>query len=97
MIINVNLKQITSDLKPIFSFFYKPINKFMLATYTRILIVYMSMLSCAMRERERMCKNSTFRGRVAITQNHHGTDKSTKGGKSSEENRKSREDGTSWR
>ncbi len=55
----------------------------------------MSMLSCAMRERKRTCE------RVRSVEewrslNYHGTDKSTKGGKSSEENRKSREDGTSW-
>ena len=53
------------------------------------------MLSCAMRERKRTCEKvrSVEEWRSL---NHHGTDKSTKGGKSSEENRKSREDGTSW-
>ena len=54
------------------------------------------MLPCAMRERKRTCKSNVpwKSGDHSI---NHGTDKSTlKGGKSSEENRESRENGTSW-
>ena len=56
----------------------------------------MSMLSCAMRERKRTCE------KVRSVEEWRSLKKTTAltnlqiGGKSSEENRKSREDGTSW-
>ena len=55
------------------------------------------MLPCVMRERKRTRKTKTVPWKSGDHSTNHGTDKTTtKGGKSREENRKSREDGTSW-